>query len=167
MMDDLLDFALRERYEKVKTLRPWLEEMKDLLDWDAFLSLFPDKETTRGRPAYETTLKLKILFLQSWYGISDQELVFQIHDRLSFQQFLEFPNEVPDHSTIWRFRESLTEADIVENIWAELHCQIQAHGIKTINGDIIGDDKRTKRLAQIAQLQHVRRIARCYDTSCG
>ena len=88
MMDNLLDFALRERYDKVKALRPWLEEMNRLLDWNAFLLLFPDKETTRGRPAYETTLKLKILFLQSWYGISDQELEFQINDRLSFQQFL-------------------------------------------------------------------------------
>lgn len=140
MMDNLLDFALRERYEKVKTLRPWLEEMNDLLDWNAFLSLFPDKETTRGRPAYETTMKLKILFLQSWYGISDQELEFQINDRLSFQQFLAFPNEVPDYSTIWRFRESLTEQDLAEQIWAELHRQIQAHGL-AVQAGVMQDAK--------------------------
>jgi len=139
-MDDLVDFALRERYEKVKNLRSWLEEMKDLLDWDAFVSLFPAKETTRGRPAYELTLKLKILFLQSWYGISDEELEFQINDRLSFQQFLDFPNDVPDYSTIWRFREYLTEQDLAERIWTELHRQIQAHGIAVQSG-VIQDAK--------------------------
>jgi IS5 family transposase len=128
-MENLVDFALRERYEKVKTLRPWLEEMKDLLDWNAFLSLFPDKETTRGRPEFDRILKLKILFLQAWYTISDEEVEFQINDRLSFQQFLGFPAESPDYSTIWRFREYLTENDIAEKLWLELQRQIDQHHV--------------------------------------
>ena len=79
-MKSLIDFALREKYEKVRELRSNLEEMKTLIDWDAFLPLFPDKETTRGRPEYEKKLMLKILFLQSCYGISDEEMEFQIYD---------------------------------------------------------------------------------------
>ena len=133
-MKTLVDFALKNKYNKVKNMRPHLEAMKILLDWEAFLKLFPDKETTRGRPAYDKILMLKILFLQSWYGISDEEVEFQINDRLSFQQFLNFPQNIPDYSTVWRFRESLTEANIAEDIWAELQRQIGQHEVKVQKG---------------------------------
>lgn len=135
-MRNLVDFALQEKYAKVKELRSRLEDMKNLLDWESFLALFPDKETNRGRPAYDKILKLKILFLQSWYSISDEELEFQIHDRLSFQQFLDFPKNIPDYSTIWRFREELTESDIIDKIWDELKRQIKAHNIQINKGAI-------------------------------
>jgi len=38
---------------------------------------------------------IKILCLQSWYTISDEEVEFQITDRLSFQKFLSYPKNVP------------------------------------------------------------------------
>jgi IS5 family transposase len=135
-MKNLIDFALQERYQKVKDLRPRLEEMKKLIDWGALLPLFPEKETTRGRPEYEKKLMLKILFLQSCYGISDEEMEFQIYDRLSFQQFLGFPDSIPDFTTIWRFREELTEGDIIDRIWDALQVQIAQHGIVIKKGAI-------------------------------
>lgn len=136
LMRNLVDFALQEKYAKVKELRSRLEDMKKLIDWESFLALFPDKETGRGRPAYDKILMLKILFLQSWYSISDEELEFQIHDRLSFQQFLDFPKNIPDYSTIWRFREELTEEDIIDKIWVELKRQIASKNIEVKEGVI-------------------------------
>jgi IS5 family transposase len=135
-MKTLIDFALKEKYEKVKELRSRLEEMKITIDWNSLLSLFPEKETTRGRPEYEKELMLKILFLQSCYGISDEEMEFQIYDRLSFQQFLGFPEKIPDFSTIWRFREELTEGNIIDTIWDEIKMQIAQHGIIIKKGTI-------------------------------
>lgn len=135
-MKNLVDFALREKYEKVKKLRTRLEDMNKLLDWNRFLALFPDKETNMGRPEYEKILKLKILFLQSWYTISDEEMEYQIYNRLDFQQFLNFPESIPDYSTIWRFREELTETDIIDKIWDELKRQIQSHDIQIKKGTI-------------------------------
>ena len=102
-MKNLVDFALKEKYEKVKKLRSKLEEMKNLIDWDALLPLFPERETDVGRPAYEKKLMLKILFLQGCYGLSDEEMEIQMYDRLSFQQFLDFPDNIPDFTTIWNF----------------------------------------------------------------
>ena len=96
-MENLVDFALKQKYFQVKKLRSRLEDMKKLIDWEKFLPLFPDKETNRGRPSYEKILMLKLLFLQSWYGISDEELEFQVYDRLSFQQFLDYPKDIPDY----------------------------------------------------------------------
>ena len=135
-MKNLVDFALKEKYAKVKELRSRLEDMKKILDWNAFSVLFPDKETNLGRPPYEKILMLKVLFLQSWYGISDEELEYQINDRFSFQQFLDFPESIPDYSTIWRFREELTEGNIMDRIWDELKRQIHENNIKIKKGVI-------------------------------
>ncbi len=135
-MHTLTDFALREKYERVRELRSRLDEMKKLLDWNKFLALFPNKETTVGRPSYDIVLKLKCLFLQSWFSVSDQELEYQLYNRLDFQQFLDFPESIPDYSTIWRFREELTESDIIERIWEEQKRQLSQHNITVKEGKI-------------------------------
>lgn len=133
-MRNLIDFAMKNKYEQVKNLRPRLEKMKKIIDWKKFISLFPGKDSNLGRPAYEKILMTRILFLQSWYSISDEELEFQIYDRLSFQQFLDYPKSIPDYTTIWRFREELTEGDLIEKIWAELQRQIDEKKIKIKKG---------------------------------
>lgn len=135
-MESLTNFALKQKYFQVKKLRSRLEDMKNLVDWKAFLPLFPDKETNRGRPAYDKILMLKLLFLQSWYGISDEELEFQVYDRLSFQQFLGYPKSIPDYSTIWRFREELSEGDVLDKIWDELQRQINEKNLRIKKGVI-------------------------------
>ena len=135
-MQNLIDFSLKQKYAKVKELRSRLEDMKNLINWKRFLPLFPDKETNRGRPAYEKILMIKILMLQSWYGISDEEIEFQIYDRLSFQQFLDYPKSIPDYSTIWRFREELSEEDILDKIWNELQNQIEEKNLEVRKGVI-------------------------------
>ena len=135
-MESLTNFALREKYSKVKKLRSRLEEMNKLIEWKKFLPIFSEKESLRGRPAYEKILMLKLLFLQGWYGLSDEELEFQVNDRLSFQQFLDFPNFIPDYSTDWRFRESLAEENILDKIWDELQRQIKYKNISIEKGVI-------------------------------
>ena len=73
--------------------------------------MFPERETTRELPLYEKILMVRLLFLQGWYGISDEEIEFQVNDRLSFRNFLNFPENIPDFLTIWRFRGELAGAD--------------------------------------------------------
>lgn len=135
-MESLVNFALQEKYAKVRKLRSRLEEMNKLLDWNKFIELFPERESLIGRPNYEKILMLKLMFLQGWYGLSDEELEFQVNDRLSFQQFLGFPNFIPDYSTIWRFREDLAEGNITDKIWDELQRQIESKNIKVEKGVI-------------------------------
>lgn len=135
-MESLVNFALQEKYAKVKKLRSRLEEMNKLLDWSKFIELFPERESLRGRPNYEKILMVKLMFLQGWYGLSDEELEFQVNDRLSFQQFLGFPNFIPDYSTIWRFREELAEGNITDKIWDELQRQIKEKNISVEKGVI-------------------------------
>ena len=135
-MESLVNFALQEKYAKVKKLRSRLEEMNKLLDWNKFIELFPERASLVGRPNYEKILMLKMMFLQGWYGLSDEELEFQVNDRLSFQQFLDFPNFIPDYSTVWRFREELAEGNLTDKIWDELQRQIKEKNISVEKGVI-------------------------------
>ena len=137
-MNNLVNFALKEEFSKIKTLSKSsnLEEIKKIIEWNKFILLFPERETLRGRPPYEKILMVKLLFLQGWYGISDEEIEFQVNDRLSFRNFLDFPESIPDFSTIWRFREELAVAEIIDKIWAELHRQIDEKNIQVKEGVI-------------------------------
>ena len=135
-MESLIDFALQKKYSRVKKLRSRLEDMNKIIGWEKFLTFFPERKSLVGRPNYEKILMIKLSFLQGWYGLSDEELEFQINDRLSFQQFLGFPKNIPDYSTIWRFREELSDCDITDNIWDELQRQIKEKHITVEKGHI-------------------------------
>jgi IS5 family transposase len=56
---------------------------------------------------------MKVLFVQRLYNLSDDQLEFQINDRLSFRRFLSIPfsDAVPDCKTVWLFREQLNDKD--------------------------------------------------------
>lgn len=139
-MEDLIDYALKTKFEKVKKLRNNLEEFNKLVNWRKFLRFFSTRSSFVGRPEYEKILMIKILFLQGTYGLSDEEIEYSCYNRLDFQQFLGFPESIPDYSTIWRFREELLEGNISEEIWNELQRQIQSHGIEIKKG-VIQDAK--------------------------
>jgi IS5 family transposase len=49
---------------------------------------------------------------------------------------LDFPNYIPDYSTIWRFREELAEGNIFDKIWEEIQKQIESKNIKIEKGFI-------------------------------
>lgn len=137
-MSNLINFALKEEFSKIEELSKGskLEEMKKLIDWSKFLLLIPEKESIRGRPPYERILMLRLLLIQGWYGISDEELEFQVNDRISFRSFLDFPKSIPDYSTVWRFREELAEGNALDDIWNELKRQISEKNIEVKKGHI-------------------------------
>jgi len=41
-----------------------------------------------GRPPYDYVLLFKILILQRFYNLSDDQVEYQINDRMSFMRFL-------------------------------------------------------------------------------
>lgn len=135
-MENLSDFFLKERYEKVRKLQTNLEEINKLIDWNQFVELFPKKESNFGRPSYDRVLMIKTLILQNMYGLSDEQIEFQINDRISFQAFLGFPKSVPDYTTIWNFRQELSETNIEDKIFDEFLRQIKSFNFEFKEGHI-------------------------------
>ena len=73
---------------------------------------------------------VKILFLQSLYNLFDQQAEKEISESISFLNFLDYPDILPDSKTIWFFRERLSKTGRDRVIWNELQRQLDSKGIK-------------------------------------
>jgi len=131
---------LKQQYEKVKGLGDRLILMKKQIDWQPFIPLvagvYHDNKETGGRPHTDELVVVRSMLLQAWYSLSDPELEFACHDRLSFRNFLGFTNNIPDFSTIWKARDRLKQAGVEDKIWAELQQQLDKKGYKIKEGVI-------------------------------
>src|SRR3989338_3850859 len=131
-------FIAKEMYAKVRGLGDRLVLMKEQIDWGPFVPLvkrvFHDDKVVGGRPHTDELVVVRSMLLQSWYGLSDEELEFQCHDRLSFRNFLGFPESVPDFSTIWKIRDKLKQNNIDALIWTELQKQLDKKGYEIKKG---------------------------------
>lgn len=133
-------YILKEKYKKVHGLGDRLELMKQQIDWKPFVKIiknaFDDNKETGGRPHTEEIVIVRCMLLQAWYGLSDPELEFQCHDRISFQNFLGLDKSIPDFSTIWRIRDRLKERGKDKLIWEELQNQLDNRGYQIRKGVI-------------------------------
>jgi len=139
-MNSLTDFALNEEYKRIQQMGDKLSELESMIDWESFRSIIGDlyKNTTEqgGRPNIDEILMLKMLVLQSLYGLSDPEMERQANDRISFRKFLGFPEKIPDHSTLWYFRERLIKTGKEQEVWDQLQKQLDAKSLKIKKGVI-------------------------------
>lgn len=135
-MTNFNEFLLKSEYKKVQKLKSKLDEINSLIDWNEFSKFFPKKENNIGRPAYDRVLLSKILILQNLHNLSDEEIEYQIYDRLSFRQFLGFPQKIPDSTTIWYFREELINLGLEDNIFDEFLRQIRTFDYEVKEGKI-------------------------------
>jgi IS5 family transposase len=135
-----IDFAFREEYEQVKRLGDKLSEIDFLINWEVFrpivTGLYDNKSEKGGRPNIDEIVMIKCLILQEWHGLSDPELERQITDRISFRKFLDFPDTIPDFSTIWTFRERLSKTGKDKEIWQKLQRPLDSIGLKVKKGVI-------------------------------
>lgn len=117
-----------------------LDRISGLLDWGRLDSLLSDiYASERGRPAYPPLVHLRILLLQSWYGLSDPGMEEALGDRLSFRRFagLGLDERVPDHSSISRFRTLLAKRGLAEQVFAEVVRQLDTKGVTIKQGTLI------------------------------
>jgi transposase, IS5 family len=118
----------------------WLERLDAAIDWAAVETIVEGIYASReGGPAYPLLTYVKLLLLQQWYGLSDEGLEAAVDDRLSFRRFAGIPlaESVPDHSSIWRFREELARRDLAARLLAEVNRQLDAKGLILRRGTLI------------------------------
>ena len=124
MHDNFESGIFSESYKKIRGLGDRLVFMKALIDRNPFVpiirSVFNDNDTTGGRPHTDEIVIAQTLALQGWYNLSDEELEFQCNDRLSFRNFLGYPDGIPDFTTIWKIRDRLVKGKRMKKIWKEL-----------------------------------------------
>jgi IS5 family transposase len=126
------------RREKLTKQNDPLEKLNQYIDFELFrkaLESYFDLEgkdySKGGRPHYDCVMMFKILVLQRYYNISDDDTEFAILDRLSFMRFLglNLHDRVPDAKTIWHFKNQLAQADLIKDLFNKLNRMLNDRGI--------------------------------------
>lgn len=133
------------RLEKLSGQKDPLQKLRDHIDFEFFrkpLEVFfnSGKDDSRGgRPPYDCVLIFKILILQRFYNLSDDNTEFAILDRLSFMRFLglTLADEVPDAKTIWNYKNQLAEAGMMEKLFKHLDTQLDKDGLIAHKGKMV------------------------------
>ncbi len=136
------DIAISDK-RKASRISIKLEKINKIVKWKEIFEIVRLVDRTDkfqgGAPHKDILVKVKMLFLQYLYNLSDPELEDQVNDRLSFQKFvgIGFTTTIPDFTTIWRFRERLIEEQLNDKLFEKILGYIDEKGLLIKKGTII------------------------------
>lgn len=132
------------RLDKLSELGDCLVRLQKAINWNIFVSTLKrvfrkSAKGPGGRPPYDYLMMFKILVLQRIYNLSDDQTEYQINDRMSFMRFLglRIEDKVPDAKTIWAFRNALSEAGVMRELFELFQQQLHKEGLITRTGTIV------------------------------
>jgi len=132
------------RLEKLSKQGDPLERLNKVVDWGFFRNtaekvLNTDKLVNAGPRPYDPLLMFKILILQRYYNLSDEQIEYQILDRLTFCRFLglSLNDRVPDEKTIWDFRDRLVNKGLDKELFDLFGSLLEEHNLIAHEGKII------------------------------
>lgn len=138
-MQSFMTLGIKKKLRSEK----FLEEMNKVIPWYKLLKAINKlykKKGIVGRNKYNSTLMLKIYFLQQWYNLSDPAMEDAIYDRLSFQKYLEIDllgDTVPDETTILNFRHFLEEHELQKKFFKIINKALKKNGLIMKEGTIV------------------------------
>lgn len=116
-----------------------LDDVNALIDWSRLEGLLSGiHNRSKGEQAWPPLFMFKALLLQSWYKLSDPGLEKQLARDLLFRRFvgLDIAESVPDHSTIWRFRQLLEADSLMEQLLREVNDQLSEQSLYIRSGEV-------------------------------
>lgn len=121
-----------------------LARLNSVVNWELFLpvietALQKNRKSAAGRKPYEPLLMFKVLILQSLYTLSDNDAEDIVDDRATFRRFvgLENSRKAPDATTVWRFREALTKAGVIQELFDTFERHLTEQGFQAVRGQIV------------------------------
>ena len=137
----LADSICDLRSRKIK--QTFFTQINTLLDWESISKVisahYKKGNSATGKPSYDGLLLFKMCLLQTWYGLSDYEVEDRVNDSISFGYFcgLTIDQVSPDHSTLSRFRSSMTKSGAFDKLFKEINTQLESHQIIVKTGAIV------------------------------
>ena len=116
-----------------------LDDTEALLDWSQIEGVLSSIYASKtGRPSYPLLTLFRSLLLGIWYKLSDVELAQCLYRDLLFRKCcrLELGNDVPEASTLGRFRTQLVDLDLWDSLLAEINSQLESKNIIMTEGRI-------------------------------
>ncbi|MBE0589342.1 MAG: IS5 family transposase [Hydrogenophaga sp.] len=133
-----------ERKTKRTRKREFLDEMNLVVPWAELVSLIsphaPAVGIKGGRPPFAVQTMLRIHFLQQWFNLSDPAMEEALYDTPMFREFAGLDvgeDNLPDESTILRFRHQLEAHNLSLQILATVNATLAAKGLLLKSGTVV------------------------------
>ena len=133
------EYAHRKRIPKREM---FLHQMDDIIPWTRWVDLirpvYPNGK--RGRPPKEIECMLRMYLMQVWFNLSDEGIEDAVYDSYSMKNFLKLDfrkEQVPDATTLLKFRHLLEDYGIGEKIFNDINARLLEVGLMMKGGTIV------------------------------
>ncbi len=128
--------------ERLSKLGDPLERLSGAIDFEVYRPLaskVKPRKSERGRPNIDCVVMLKVVLLERLYDCHDENLEYQLNNRLDFMRFLglSLTDPKPDATTVWRFKEAMSLKGLDEAWFAMFNAQLEELGVVTKTGTLI------------------------------
>ena len=130
--------SLLDSFMPITPHNEFLTKICQLIDFNSFKQSLDACYSEIGRPACDPIILFKMLLLQRWYNLSDKQVIEQSGDRITFRKFLGigFSEQLPDDTTLVRFRNRLDEHRLYDKLIAVFERQLEKHNVRVNEGRI-------------------------------
>ena len=143
-MSKQISFADVEYANRRKTTKKeqFLNAMEAIIPWEYWVSIIKPHYPSgkRGRPPVGIETMLRMYLLQCWFNLSDEGLEDAIYDSYAFRSFMKIDfieEQVPDATTLLKFRHLLEQYKIGENIFTDVNARLESAGLIMHGGTIV------------------------------
>ena len=140
-------FDIANRYAGLDAKNDPLARIDEVVPWEALRPRLEtvwrrapeERKSPAGRKPWDAVAMFKAIVLCELYNLSDDQVEYQLRDRLSFMRFLGLglEDKVPDAKTVWLYREQLAQAGMVEDLFDEFDSYLEEQGYLAMGGQII------------------------------
>jgi transposase, IS5 family len=131
-----------EKKGKITRRERFQAEMDAGIPWDRLLSLIEPHYPKAGNGTVPKPMEqmLRIYFMQNWLNLSDPQAEDSLYDIESMRRFAGIEllgHDIPDESTILRFRHLLEQHKLPERIFAEIRSLLEEKRLLLKSGTIV------------------------------
>lgn len=127
---------------KITRRERFLAEMDAVIPWGRLLALIEPHYPKAGNGTQPKPMEqmLRIYFMQQWFNLSDPQAEDSLYDVESMRRFAGIElqgHDIPDESTILRFRHLLEQHRLTEQIFAQIRSLLEEKRLLLKSGTIV------------------------------
>ena len=129
--------------QRIKTRRrQFLEQMDNIVPWKVLIDIITPYYYSgkRGRPPINLETMLRMYLVQNWFNLSDLGTEEEVAESYSIRHFLRInflEQQVPDSTTLLKFRHLIEEHGLAEKIFLEIRNILERAGLMMQGGTIV------------------------------
>ena len=135
------DIEYSNRKKKTKR-EEFLDAMEKIIPWECWIDMIRPYyfNNQRGRKPIGIETMLRMYLMQIWFNLSDEGIEDSIYDSYAMRSFMHInfnDQQVPDATTLLKFRHMLEANKLGEKIFADVNTRLDKAGLMMHGGTIV------------------------------